>query len=77
MHLIAYNRQKLTPTKINYYIHEEELLTIKSAIYTWNYYIDNGKKTIVLIDHENIKYLQTTKNPSKRPRLMGIGICGI
>lgn len=66
-HPIAYyDGQKLSPAEINYPVHEKELLAIKSAIRTWNYYIDNGRKTIVLTDHKSLKYLQTTKNPSKQ-----------
>jgi hypothetical protein len=29
-------------------------------------YIQNGFKTVVLTDHESLKYLQTIKSPSKR-----------
>ena len=57
IHLIAYNSRKLTAAEINYPVYKKELLAIKSAIYTWNYYIENGKITVVLTDYESLKYL--------------------
>jgi transposase InsO family protein len=65
-HPVAYDGRKLSTTEFNYPVHEKELLAIKNAIRVWRYYIDNGKETIVLTDHESLKYMQTTKTPSKR-----------
>ena len=64
-HLIAYDGQKLTPIEIKYSVHKKEFLAIKSAICIWNYYINNLKMTVVLIDYESLKYLKRTKNFSK------------
>ena len=47
-------------------MHEKELLAIKYALRTWNEYIQNGTTTEVVTDHESLKYLTTTKTPSKR-----------
>ena len=63
---IAYDGRKLTGAELNYPVHEKELLAIKHALRTWYMYIDNGKPTVILTDHESLKYLKTTKNPSKR-----------
>ena len=66
MHPVVYDERKLSPAELNYPIHEKKLLAIKHAIRVWFYYIDNNHKTLILTDHESLKYLQTMKNPSKR-----------
>jgi len=63
---VAYDGRKLTGAELNYPIHEKELLAIKHALRTWTAYIQNGHKTIVVTDHESLKYLHTTRTPSKR-----------
>lgn len=65
-HPIAYDGRKLNGAELNYPVHEKELLAIKYALRTWNEYIQNGTTTEVVTDHESLKYLTTTKTPSKR-----------
>ena len=65
-HPVAYEGRKLKDAELNYPIHEKELLAIKHALRTWGAYISNGTRTKVLTDHESLKYLQTTRTPSKR-----------
>ena len=65
-HPMAYDGRKLNGAELNYPVHEKELLAIKYAIRTWNKYIQNGTTTEVVTDHESLKYLTTTKTPSKR-----------
>jgi hypothetical protein len=66
LHPVAFDRQKLQGAELNYAVQEKELLTIKHALRTWSYYIDNHHQTKVLTDHESLKYLKDTKVPSKR-----------
>ena len=58
-HPIAYDGRKLTGAELNYPVHEKELPAIKHALRTWYMYIDNGKPTVILTDHESLKYLKT------------------
>ena len=65
-HPVAFDGRKLNGAELNYPVHEKELLAIKYALRTWNEYIQNGTTTEVVTDHESLKYLTTTKTPSKR-----------
>ena len=65
-HPVAFDGRKLNGAELNYPIHEKELLAIKHSLRTWGAYISNGTRTEVLTDHESLKYLQTTRTPSKR-----------
>lgn len=66
LHPVAYDGRKLSGAELNYPIHEKELLAIKHGIRTWSHYLQNGTTTTVVTDHESLKYLNTTKTPSKR-----------
>src|SRR6202021_161554 len=57
LHPVAYDGRKLQGAELNYHVQEKELLAIKHALRTWSYYIDNGRRTKVLTDHESLKYL--------------------
>jgi transposase InsO family protein len=65
-HPVAYDGRKLNGAELNYPIHEKELLAIKHALRIWTAYVQNGHKTEVITDHESLKYLNTTRTPSKR-----------
>ena len=65
LYLVVYNKWKLITAKLNYLIHEKELLIIKQTLHQWNYYINNEHITMILTDHESLKYLKTTKTPLK------------
>jgi hypothetical protein len=66
LHPVAFGGRKLKAAELNYPVHEKEGLAIKEALRQWSMYIQNGFKTVVLTDHESLKYLQTMKTPSKR-----------
>jgi transposase InsO family protein len=66
LHPVAYDGKKLSGAELNYPVHEKELLAIKYGIRTWSHYLQNGTTTTVVTDHESLKYLNTTKTPSKR-----------
>jgi hypothetical protein len=65
-HPVAYDGRKLNGAELNYPIHEKELLAIKHALRTWFAYVQNGLRTTIITDHESLKYLTTTRTPSKR-----------
>jgi hypothetical protein len=66
LHPVAFGGRKLKAAELNYPVHEKEGLAIKEALRQWSMYIQNGFKTVILTDHESLKYLQTMKTPSKR-----------
>ena len=56
MHLITYNDKKLFATKLDYFIHEKKLLTVKHSFRFLFYYIDNQPKIIIFIDYQKLNY---------------------
>ena len=65
LYLVVYNEQKLTAAELNYSVHEKELLVIKQTLCQWNYYINNEHMTMILMNHESLKYLKTIKTSLK------------
>ena len=65
-HPVAFDGRKLRGAELNYPVHEKELLAIKYALRTWSPYLYNGYRTEVVTDHESLKYMNTTRTPSKR-----------
>jgi hypothetical protein len=65
-HPVAFDGRKLRGAELNYPVHEKELLAIKYALRTWNAYLHNNHRTEVVTDHESLKYMNTTRTPSKR-----------
>jgi len=66
LHPVAYDDRKLQGAELNYPVHEKELLAIKHALRTWQYYIKNGHTTTIVTDHEGLQYLKNTPHLSKR-----------
>jgi hypothetical protein len=53
--------------EINYEIHDKEMLTIVSAFKEWRHYFDCAAHLIyVFANHNNLKYLTTTKILNRR-----------
>ncbi|CEH12806.1 FOG: Transposon-encoded proteins with TYA, reverse transcriptase, integrase domains in various combinations [Ceraceosorus bombacis] len=65
-HPVAYDGQKMKPAKLNYSVSEQELLAIKYALNAWKHYVDNGRQTTILTDHQNLETIPCTKVASKR-----------
>jgi len=64
-HPVAYDGRKLSAAERRYPVHEKELLAIKEALRVWRHYIA-GKKTLVLTDHQSLRYMNSIRNPSGR-----------
>jgi RNase H-like domain found in reverse transcriptase len=57
----------MIPTKLNYEIHDKELLTIIKAFRNWRVYLEGSKYPVkVYIDHKNLLYFTTTKVLNRR-----------
>lgn len=64
-HPVAFESRKLLPAERNYPTHERELLAIIHALKTWRHYLE-GRKFIVVTDHNSLKYIQVQPALSKR-----------
>jgi hypothetical protein len=66
-HPIAFYSRKLIPAEINYQIYDKELLAIVAAFTHWRHYLEFSQHTtIVITDHKNLEYFNTTRNLSRR-----------
>ena len=62
VHLVTFHSHTFTMKKLNYNIHNKELLAIFKAFKIWQYYLEGPAYPIdVVIDHKNLKYFSTTK----------------
>ena len=66
LHPVAFDGRKLKGPELRYPTHEKELLAIKEALDRWKHYIENGHTTIILTDHESLRYMNSVRTPSKR-----------
>jgi hypothetical protein len=59
--------KKVSPTKINYEIHDKELLAILYSFKAWRRYLEGLLYRVqVFTDHKNLEYFITTKVLNQR-----------
>ncbi|KAM0717753.1 hypothetical protein Q7P37_006085 [Cladosporium fusiforme] len=64
---VAYLSRKMTPAKLNYEIHDKELLAIVEAFRHWRIYLEGHPEEITVItDHKNLTKYTTTKELTPR-----------
>ena len=62
IHPIAFHSQTFSALKLNYDIHDKELLAIFEAFKIWQHYLEGSTSPIdVVMDHKNLEYFSTTK----------------
>ena len=62
VHPIAFHSRTFTPPKLNYNVHDKELLAIFEAFKIWHHYLKGSLTPIdVVTDHKNLEYFSTTK----------------
>ena len=66
LHPIAYFSKKLSPCQSRYPAIEKELLAIVMTLKHFEVYIGNKGTTVVLTDHNPLKYLYKVKNSNRR-----------
>ena len=67
LHLVAYHSRKMTLAKLNYEIHDKELLAIVEAMAHWRHYLEGSTHMVqVYIDYKNLIYFTTTKQLNRR-----------
>ena len=62
---VAYESRKLSPTELNYLIHEKELLAIIHALKIWRIYLE-GHHFKVITDHKSLCFFNTQPTLSCR-----------
>ena len=64
---VAYLSKTLTPTEVNYEIHDKELLAVVRALEEWRAELTGLKDPfLVLSDHKNLEYFMSTRQLSER-----------
>ena len=62
VHPIAFHSHTFMPPKLNYDVHDKELLTIFEAFKIWRHYLEGSPTPIdMVMDHKNLEYFSTTK----------------
>ena len=62
IHLITFHSQTFTLPKLNYNVHDRELLTIFEVFKIWHHYLEGSPTPVdVVTDHKNLEYFSTTK----------------
>ena len=62
IHLITFHSQTFTPPKLNYNVHNKELLAIFEAFKVWHHYLEGSPTPVdMVMDHKNLEYFSTTK----------------
>ncbi|KAL2886811.1 retrovirus polyprotein [Ceratocystis lukuohia] len=63
---IAFFSRKMTPTEMNYGIHDKELLAVIEAVRKWRGELRGLEKFTLLTDHKNLQYFRTKQLLSER-----------
>ena len=67
MRTVAFYSRKMTGPKLNYDIHDKELLTVVEALHEWRVYLEGTKYPIqIYTDHKNLLYWTSTKQLNQR-----------
>jgi len=61
LHLVGFHPCKFFPTKINYEIHDKEVLAIVDAFEEWCHLLEGVQHEIIMyFNHKNLQYFMTT-----------------
>ena len=62
VHPVASKSQTFTRSKLNYDVHDKELLAIYEVFKSWCHYLEGSTFPVdVVTDHKNLEYFATTK----------------
>jgi hypothetical protein len=62
LHLVAFHSQKFTAAKINYEIHNKELLAIVDSFQEWRQFLEGVQHPVTIYtDHKNLEYFMSAK----------------
>jgi len=78
LHPVAFHSRKFQPAKINYEIHDKELLAVVDAFKHWRRYCEGATHQVqVYSDHQNLEYFTTTKDLNRRQARWAQELAGI
>jgi len=78
LHPVAFHSRKFSPAKINYEIHNKELLAIVDYFKHWRRYWEGAVHQVqVFSDHQNLQYFITTKVLNHRQARWAQELAGI
>ena len=67
LHPTAFHSRKFEAVKINYEIHDKELLPIVDSFEQWRHLLEGSPHQIIVYnDHKNLTYFQTSRELSRR-----------
>ena len=67
LHPMAFHSHKFDTTKINYKVHEKELLAIVDSFKQWRHFSEGSPhQVIVFSDHKSLTYFQSAHVPNRR-----------
>ena len=62
LHSIAYHSRKFSAVKVNYEIHDNELLAIIDVFEEWRHLLKRAQHTITIYtDHKNLEYFMSAR----------------
>ena len=62
LHLVAFHSQKFEVAKINFEIHDKELLAIVDSFQQWRHFLEGSSQQIIVYnDHKNLPYFQNAR----------------
>jgi len=75
LHPIAFHSQKFSVAKINYEIHDKELLAIVDSFQEWRFFLEGAQHPImVYTDHKNLEYFMSAKVLNRRQARWNISL---
>ena len=67
LHPVAFHSRKFSAAKINYKIHDKELLAIVDSFQEWHHPLEDATHQVtVYIDHKNLEYFMSTRVLNRR-----------
>jgi RNase H-like domain found in reverse transcriptase len=67
LHPVVFHSRTFSGAKLNYDVHDKELLAIFEAFKRWRHYLEGSALLIDLVtDHKNLEYFSTTKLLTRR-----------
>jgi len=67
LHPIAFHSRNVLVTKINYKIHNKELLAIVDSFQEWRHYLEGASSPVtVYTDHKNLEYFMSARVLNRR-----------
>jgi hypothetical protein len=67
LHPVAFHSRKFTAAKINYEIHDKELLAIVDSFQEWGHFLEGAQHPVTVhTDHTNLEYFMSAKVLNRR-----------